>query len=89
MNGDKNKTWDVFLRDQDTDRNGVFDEPSGALTVRVSAGLDGSEADSRSDMAAISADGQSLAFTSFASNLVPGDTNVTWDVLKKNICYNE
>jgi hypothetical protein len=42
-----------------------------------SAGVEGNQA---TEGAAISADGRFVAFASLASNLVPGDTNGTWDV---------
>jgi Tol biopolymer transport system component len=42
-----------------------------------SAGVEGNQA---TEEAAISADGRFVAFASLASNLVPGDTNGTWDV---------
>jgi hypothetical protein len=34
---DTNGAEDLFVRDRDVDRNGVFDEPGGAATVRVSS----------------------------------------------------
>ena len=49
-------------------------------TVRVSVGTGGSEADSVSREPALSADGRFVALTSFAGNLVPGDTNDNGDV---------
>jgi hypothetical protein len=66
---DTNDTWDVFVHDRQT-----------GATTRVS--LDsGSEAkNGHSWRASISADGRLVAFDSEASNLVPDDTNVTWDV---------
>ena len=48
-------------------------------TIRVSVHTDGSEANSWSEFAAISADGRYVAFTSFASNLVDND-NTAFDV---------
>jgi TolB protein len=47
-----------------------------------SAGLQGS--DYRSEAFAVSASGRYVAFTSAASNLVPGDTNETWDVFVRD-----
>ncbi len=67
--GDTNDEVDVFLRDLETQ-----------LTQRVSLGPGGTEGNSSSRDAAISADGGNVAFTSFASNLVPGDTNGWEDV---------
>jgi Tol biopolymer transport system component len=68
--GDGNGAGDIFVRDR-----------SNGQTERVSVATDGSEANSGSDCTpAISADGRYVAFRSRASNLVPGDTNDTWDV---------
>jgi Tol biopolymer transport system component len=51
-------------------------------TERVSLSSSGEEGDGQSGFydPAISADGVVVAFSSFASNLVPGDTNGAWDV---------
>lgn len=50
------------------------------VTERVSVASGGAEADSVSELAAISTDGRFVAFASLASNLVPGDTNDVSDV---------
>src|SRR5262249_18468776 len=63
--GDTNGYWDVFVRDRQT-----------GTTERVSVASDGTGADSDSyGGLAISADGRFVAFSSRATNLVPGDTN--------------
>ena len=49
-------------------------------TVLASGGMGGAVADAKSGLAAISADGQHVAFISEASNLVAGDTNGIGDV---------
>jgi Tol biopolymer transport system component len=54
--------------------------PVPAITSRVSVSSDGAQADEASWFPSISADGRYIAFTSDATNLVPGDTNGTWDV---------
>jgi hypothetical protein len=68
---DKNGTTDVFVRDRRT-----------GTTERVSRGLGGSESDGESGGTAmpISADGRIVVFASRATNLVPGDTNLSQDV---------
>jgi Tol biopolymer transport system component len=66
---DTNGTFDVFVHDRETD-----------TTERVSAPADGGEANGASIQAAISADGSHVAFSSVATNLVPGDTNAVQDV---------
>jgi len=50
------------------------------LTTRVSVGASGVQADSHSATPSFSADGRYVAFASAASNLVPGDTNGSWDI---------
>jgi Tol biopolymer transport system component len=77
---DTNGYNDIFVRDRDTDDDGVFDEPGHVNTVRVSVASDGTEADSNSDSPSISADGRFVAFESYATNLVAVDTNGRCDV---------
>ena len=72
--GDTNGTSDVFVRDL---RSGT--------TQRVSVATDGTQANGDSDSPAISADGRYVAFASYASNLVPGDTNGTADVFVRDL----
>ncbi len=66
---DRNNTSDIFLHDT-----------VAGTTVRISVAADGTEADGPSHLAAISADGRVIGFRSFATNLVEGDSNRTWDV---------
>jgi hypothetical protein len=67
--GDTNGMWDLFVHDR---QNGQ--------TTRVSVSSTGAEGNSNSGEPSISADGRYVAFDSYASNLVPGDTNGLWDV---------
>ncbi|MCC5951151.1 MAG: S-layer homology domain-containing protein [Acidimicrobiia bacterium] len=67
--GDTNDARDVFVHDRST-----------GTTERVSLAHDGSEADDTSSNASISPSGRHIAFSSPATNLVPGDTNDEWDV---------
>jgi Tol biopolymer transport system component len=67
--GDNNACEDVFVHDRLTGQ-----------TERVSLSSDGVEGDSWSTSPSISADGRYLAFISWASNLVSGDSNDTADV---------
>jgi Tol biopolymer transport system component len=53
---------------------------SQAATSRVSVDSAGNQANGSSDAPAISGDGRYVAFPSFASNLVPGDSNGTYDI---------
>jgi Tol biopolymer transport system component len=60
---------DVFVRDLGTRR-----------TVRLTVGPDGARSNGTTSSVAISADGRFVAFGSDASNLVPNDTNDTYDL---------
>jgi Tol biopolymer transport system component len=66
---DNNATTDVFVHDRATSE-----------TERVSVASDGTEGNGLSTVSSISANGRYVAFYSFASNLVPNDTNLTNDV---------
>jgi Tol biopolymer transport system component len=66
---DTNGATDIFVKDMLT----------GAL-IRVSIAASGAEANGESYCSSISADGRYVAFESFASNLVPDDTNSATDV---------
>src|SRR5205814_1263965 len=67
--GDTNGLSDVFVHDRRTRR-----------TERVSVDSAGTQADGASASPALSADGRFVAFSSSATNLVPGDTNGQADV---------
>jgi hypothetical protein len=53
---------------------------AGGATERVSVGRNGAQGNDDSTFPALSADGRFVAFDSFATNLVPGDTNGKRDV---------
>jgi Tol biopolymer transport system component len=60
---------------------GVVAAPARAgVTTRVSVASDGTQGNGYTNSPSISADGRYVAFRSLASNLVPGDTNVHYDV---------
>jgi uncharacterized repeat protein (TIGR01451 family) len=61
---DTNFTGDIFVHDRQT-----------GVTERVSEAPDGSDANSQSFAPRLNHDGRFVYFTSFASNLVPGDTD--------------
>jgi hypothetical protein len=67
--GDTNGVSDVFMHDRST-----------GITTRVSVSSAGIEGDLSSEYPALSADGQSVAFRSFATNLISGDTNGAGDI---------
>ena len=72
--GDTNNVLDVFVHDRVTGQ-----------TTRASVASDGTQAAGPSDQPALSGDGRVVAFRSIASNLVAGDTNVTFDVFAHDL----
>jgi Tol biopolymer transport system component len=71
--GDANAKPDVFVHDRAT-----------GVTERVSVSSRGVQGNDESFLPALSADGRFVAFVSLATNLVPGDTNATWDVFVRD-----
>jgi len=69
VSGDTNQADDVFVHDRQTGQ-----------TTRVSVDSGGIQGNDASYYPSIGADGRYVAFESFSSNLVPGDTNANWDV---------
>ena len=67
--GDTNGVSDIFVHDLVT-----------GLTTRRSVSSSGGQGNNDSTDPAISADGRYVAFTSLATNLVPGDINFAYDV---------
>ncbi len=70
---DTNAESDVFVRDRQTN-----------TTTRVSVTSAGTQANSFSNTPAISGDGRYVVFTSFASNVVTGDTNSAPDLFVRD-----
>ena len=68
VSGDTNLSGDAFVHDRQT-----------GTTERVSVDSGGLEGNGTSAWPAISGDGRYVAFLSQATNLVLGDTNLTWD----------
>jgi hypothetical protein len=73
VSGDTNGRWDIFVHDRVT-----------GVTERISVDSSGAEANDDSTWASISADGNLVAFSSWASNLVSGDTNNLADVFLRD-----
>ena len=71
---DTNRCRDVFLRDF-----------AGTVPLLVSANTNGLSADGPSFEPVMSADGELVAFTSSADDLVQGDTNAAQDVFIRNL----
>ena len=75
--GDTNDSSDIFVRDLSTN-----------TTTRVSVDSAGNQGTGGSSDASISADGRFVAFSSNASNLVPGDTNASGDIFVRDLLTN-
>lgn len=71
---DPGNAWDVFLRDTRLD-----------TTVLVSVGMGGAASNGSAWECDVSDDGRYVAFSSSASNLVPGDTNGHADVFLRDV----
>ena len=71
---DTNGVGDVFLRDRQV-----------GTTVLVSVSSAGVQGNNGSNSCGISADGRFVAFTSAATNLVPGDSNATYDAFLRDL----
>jgi len=67
------KTWNVYLRDREK-----------VTTELVSKSESGAVGDGDSIQPTISDDGSTIAFRTAATNLVPGDTNKSWDIVVKS-----
>lgn len=77
VSGDTNTFHDLFVRDV-----------TGATTKRVSVTNSGAQANSPSYMGRISNDGRYVVFSSLATNLVTGDTNIAEDVFVRDRTAN-
>ena len=72
--GDTNGEWDVFLRDL-----------QGGTIERVNVATGGAEAHGDSYVTSVSADGRHVLFSSLASDLVAGDTNLERDIFVRDV----
>ncbi|MEG4281337.1 calcium-binding protein [Microcoleus sp. MON1_C1] len=75
--GDTNNRNDIFVHDLSIN-----------TTTRISVSGAGNQGNSGSGTASISADGRFVAFSSEASNLVPGDTNNNEDIFVRDLLTN-
>jgi Tol biopolymer transport system component len=71
--GDTNGMYDIFVRDRLT-----------GTTTLVSKSSAGGQGDDYSEYPRLSADGRYVAFSSDATNMVPGDTNAKTDVFVRD-----
>jgi Tol biopolymer transport system component len=74
VHGDTNNFPDVFVRDREY----------GVMT-RASVSSTGEQGNSWSQFPAISGDGSQVAFESYSSNLVSGDTNSAFDIFVRDL----
>jgi Tol biopolymer transport system component len=81
---DVNLQRDVYLRDRDPDDDGELDEPGQIAYVLISVASNGLQASASSFDPSVSENGRHVCFTSAASNLVFGDTNMAADILVRD-----
>jgi len=67
---DTNGHTDAFVRDRDTDGDGIYDEAGAVSTTRVSVAANGTQGNNDSKRPVVSRDGRFVAFESYATNLV-------------------
>ena len=67
---------DVFVRDRDTDVDGILDEPGATSIWRISVASDGTPGNGHAYYPAMASDGSAVAFYTSADNLVPGDNSI-------------
>ncbi len=69
--GDTNSLWDIYLRDRDTDGNGIYDETNLVSTTLVSLDYLNTSpiGASRSFKPSVSGDGKLIAFVTEAANI--------------------
>lgn len=60
-------------------------QAAAGATSRVSVATDGRQGNGNSGSPALSADGSTVVFASEANNLVPGDSNASWDVFVRDV----
>ncbi len=84
VSGDTNGARDVFVRDRDTDADGIFDEPGAVRTTRASISSTDVQGNGHSRESAMAENGTYVAFESEATNLSLGtDSNAAWDVFAR------
>lgn len=77
---DTNGAGDIYVRDRDADRDGVFDEPGAVATTRVSVGAEGQQGNNASMEPVITPDGRYVTFSSIAATLDPADGDFLQDI---------
>lgn len=84
--GDVNNSQDVFLRDRDTDENGIFDEPGAVSTTLISFNASNTTTGNGASLyPRISRTGRFVVFRSGSTNLVAGDSNGYVDIFVRDV----
>jgi hypothetical protein len=87
--GDVNNTVDIFVRDRDTDGDGIYDEPGAVSTTLVSYEKTNTTTGAgASYYPRLSTTGRYVVFYSDATDLVSGDTNALTDVFVRDMLTN-
>lgn len=76
--GDTNRSRDIYLRDR-----------LAGTTVRVNLTVNGAQVQGYSGLPDLSSDGRFVTFTSYAANLLPGDTNGMSDIFVKDLATGD
>ena len=71
VEGDTNGQWDIFVRDRDTDFDGILDEPGAVSTVRVNVGPHGEQQGIGAYRAVVSGDGRYVFWGSYDGSIAP------------------
>lgn len=74
----------IYLRDRDTDADGIFDEPGAVAVELISVSSSGVRAVGDSGLPCVSANGRYVTFQSLSANLVAGDSNGVMDVFLRD-----
>jgi Tol biopolymer transport system component len=77
---DTNGAGDIYVRDRDTDKDGVYDEAGAVTTSRVSVGPEGQQGNNSSMEPVITPDGRYVVFSSIAATLLPADPDFLQDI---------
>jgi hypothetical protein len=89
VDDDTNGKIDIFLRDRDTDDDGIFDEAGEVSTTLISLNATGtSGGNGDSSKPSITPNGRFIVFASVATNLVASDTNGTLDIFVRDRSLN-
>lgn len=86
--GDSNARDDVFMRDRDSDDNGIFDEPGGVGMACASTFPDGSPITDHTRQFDLSKDGDWVVFSQFRSLILPDNNPSGADIYLRHLPTN-